>query len=81
MQIQLVIPAIEGCFEKNHGAAPQTDDGAFTFGRLKGWLTVSSLLYFCVKAGLYDMICRSDSIRLLAVPFWIIERAREIAEK
>ena len=63
MQIQLVIPAIEGWFEKNYGATPQADDGAFTFGRLKGWLTFSSLLYFCVKAGLYGMICRPDSIR------------------
>ena len=63
MQIQLVIPAIEGWFEKNYGTTPQADDGAFTFGRLKSWLTVSSLLYFCVKAGLYGMICRADSIR------------------
>ena len=63
MQIQLVIPAIEGWFEKKYGATPQADDGAFTFGRLKGWLTVKSLLYFCVKTGLYGMICRPDSIR------------------
>ena len=32
---------------------------------LADWLTVSSLLYFCVKAGLYGMICRPDSIRTI----------------
>ena len=59
-QIQLVIPAIEGWFEKNYGATPQADDSAFTFGRLKGWLTVSSLLYFCVKGRFirYDLSAR-----------------------
>ena len=56
MQIQLVIPAIEGWFEKNYGATPQADDGAFTFGRLK----LSSLLYFCVKGWFirYDLSAR-----------------------